>query len=53
MFRYNLKLFKVRKAFIEQEASAPQQQAPKQKVQQPDPRAEEWAEENTIPVFIV
>ena len=42
----DLKLLKVRKAFIEQEASAPQQQAPKQKVQQPDPRAEEWAEDN-------
>jgi len=42
----DLKLLKVRKAFIEQQDNAPQQQAPKQKVQQPDPRAEEWAEDN-------
>jgi len=42
----DLKLLKVRKAYLEQEASAPPPQAPKQQAQKPDPRAEEWAEDN-------
>ena len=42
----DLKLLKVRKAYLEQQDNAPRQQAPKQQVQKPDPRAEEWAEDN-------
>ena len=43
----DLKLLKVRKAYIEQNAQIPKEQ-PAQRQQQvkPDPRAEEWAEDN-------
>jgi len=43
----DLKLLKVRKAYIEQEAQAPKQETAKRQQQpRPDPRAEEWAEDN-------
>lgn len=42
----DLKLLKVRKAYIEQQEQVPQQRAPQQRQQKPDPRATEWAEEN-------
>ena len=42
----DLKLLRVRKAYIEQQDRVPRQQAPQQRQQKPDPRASEWAEEN-------
>jgi len=43
----DLKLLKVRKAYLEQQAQIPKEQpVQRQQQQRPDPRAEEWAEDN-------